>query len=73
MKQLIKKIQEWLLEDGRCAGCGKSLAEGVTERSGERMYIACKCSRLYVYDHETKVFERCESECSLPTQKGGFA
>ena len=65
MKQLIKNIQDWLLEDGRCTSCGSALAEGVKERYGNETYIVCSCLRLYVYDRQMKVFTKCDSECSL--------
>lgn len=65
MKQLIHNVQQWLLFEGRCSGCGKALAEGVKEIYGESMYIVCECQRLYVYDHEAKVFQRYNSECNL--------
>lgn len=56
MKQLIADLQVWLLGEGRCSGCGRFLEEA-EELNGKNM-IVCTCSRLYVYNNMSKVYEQ---------------
>lgn len=60
MKQLIKDLQEWLVGEGRCSGCGRFLEEGEQLNDHGQHMIVCSCSRLYIYNKEAHVYEKSE-------------
>lgn len=47
LKTLLSPIQQWLLRNGQCVGCGMPLKKGQarTHRLGE--LVTCKCGRHY--------------------------
>lgn len=58
-KNIIAPIQAWLLSQGRCVGCGKSLSKGKKEKRKEGDFkVTCSCGRIYILDPETKVYRR---------------
>lgn len=67
MKQLIGDLQEWLIGEGRCAGCGRFLEEGELLNDHGRAMIICGCSRLYIYNSEEHVYEK--SDGTLLTER----
>lgn len=59
LKQIIKDVQEWLMMEGRCEGCGRLLSEAkVVDNQGKEEFIVCECSREYGYNSNLKVYER---------------
>lgn len=57
MKQLINNIQQWLLFEGRCTSCGRSLEEGKQQSNAGQELIVCECDRVYEYNKQSKVYE----------------
>jgi hypothetical protein len=49
-KNVISPIQMWLLEQGRCVGCGMPLSQAKSEKHKEGNKITCKCNRIYIQD-----------------------
>jgi len=59
-KNIIAPMQAWLLSQGRCVGCGTSLAKGKRERHNkEEEKVTCKkCGRIFLYNLQTKRYKR---------------
>lgn len=58
-KNVIYPIQVWLLSQGRCVGCGKSLANAkVKKRKDSQEQATCVCRRVYVFNPKTKKYRR---------------
>jgi len=58
-KKIIAPIQAWLLSQGKCVGCGMSLAKGEREdRHDGTEKIICKCGRIFIYTKKTKKYRR---------------
>ncbi len=57
-RQIIAPIQQWLLEQGKCAVCGGELPRGkkITGEKGER--VTCSCGQAYLYLPEAKLYKR---------------
>lgn len=55
-KNIIAPVQAWLLSQGRCAGCGKSLKRG--KRQKDETKLTCPCGRVYIYNDKTKKYRR---------------
>jgi len=50
IKKLIAPIQNLLLKNGQCVGCGRPLDLGklIKARKGEGDLIQCQCGRIFV-------------------------
>jgi predicted nucleic acid-binding Zn-ribbon protein len=59
-KNIIAPVQAWLLSQGRCVGCGTSLSNGKrqTKKNNEEQVTCKKCGRIFLYNHETKRYQR---------------
>ena len=58
-KNIIAPVQAWLLSQGRCVGCGKSLKKGKVEEGKEEKRDTCKeCGRIYILNIKTKKYRR---------------
>jgi hypothetical protein len=57
-KKLIEPIQEWLLSQGRCSGCGRSLEECEGQWYDSMMMILCACHRIFMYNPDLDVYQR---------------
>ena len=55
---MIAPLQNWLLQQKRCVGCGMPLVQGSKAISKEREFITCKCKRIYTYDADQKSYRR---------------
>lgn len=58
LRQLIRDVQEWLMMEGRCEGCGRLLSQAEEIGKGKSRLIVCECSRTYLYNERNKVYER---------------
>ncbi len=58
-KSIISPIQAWLLSQGRCVGCGRSLHQGKkgTAKKG-KIKVTCECGRIYIYEPQEKRYRR---------------
>lgn len=59
-KNIIAPVQAWLLFQGRCVGCGKSLKRTKKEegRRKNEIKLTCECGRVYIYNDKTKRYRR---------------
>lgn len=51
LKTLLAPVQEWLLKQGLCVGCGTALSEGISRTSPKvkgHDEITCKCGRIFL-------------------------
>jgi len=58
IKHLIAPIQAWLLSQGRCVGCGESLAKGSKQNVKNHQNVTCRCGRIFIYSPEKKSYRR---------------
>lgn len=58
-KNVIYPIQIWLLSQGRCVGCGKSLTKAKAKKRKDLLEeVTCVCRRIYIFDSKTKKYRR---------------
>ena len=57
-QQIVAPLQQWLLEQGRCVGCGSLLSpkKNVAKPGGE--VIVCACGESYFYLSKANLFKR---------------
>ncbi|NMB56927.1 hypothetical protein GYA19_03255 [Candidatus Beckwithbacteria bacterium] len=48
VKKLIFPIQHWLLSQGKCVGCARSLDRQQTREKKGNILVYCKCGRIYL-------------------------
>jgi hypothetical protein len=57
-KSVIEPLQEWLLDEKVCIGCGRSL-EGVRKEHKKRMdFVKCVCNRVFIWEADRDSFRR---------------
>ena len=52
-KNLISPIQQWLLSQHRCVGCGEDLGKGKKSKNKGLTLITCRCGRIFVQNSQT--------------------
>lgn len=58
-KKIIAPVQAWLLAQGKCVGCGKSLEQGKRVNKAEHIKrITCQCGRIFIFDEKTGKYRR---------------
>lgn len=58
-KNVIAPIQAWLLSQGKCVGCGSSLASGkVKDTKAGRQVTCVKCGRIFIHDSKENKYRR---------------
>lgn len=57
-KKFIAPIQNWLITQNRCVGCGMPLSQGHVQKGKSGKIIVCKCKRMYRYDEVKKEYRR---------------
>lgn len=58
-KNVISPIQAWLLSQGRCVGCGRSLSKARKSKNKQGMVKAtCSCGRIFIYEESKKRYRR---------------
>lgn len=58
LKKTFASIQEWLLKQGRCVGCGQLLEEREKQRQNGIFLVICTCQRTFIYDPGCGVYQR---------------
>lgn len=59
LKNAIAPIQAWLLSQGRCVGCGKSLSSMKSAKRKDGTHkVTCECRRVFVYDPKKEIYRR---------------
>lgn len=54
-KNIIAPMQAWLLSQGKCVGCGKTLPSPKTVTT---IQVTCECGRIYMFDSQVKKYRR---------------
>lgn len=58
IKKIISPLQAWLLERGRCVGCGTPLTQGKRNSKGAKEKVTCKCGRIFFFDKKNQKYRR---------------
>jgi len=63
IKKILAPVQAWILLQGKCAGCGRNLAQAKkVEISGNSQKVICRCSRIYIFDKRRGKYHRATFE-----------
>ncbi|MBN1263605.1 MAG: hypothetical protein JW991_04590 [Candidatus Pacebacteria bacterium] len=58
-KKIIAPVQAWLLSQGKCVGCGRSLKKGKREsRQDKTEKVTCSCGRIFIHNQGTGRYRR---------------
>lgn len=57
-KEIVAPLQHWLLIQGRCVGCGRSLKTEKKQKKNGFVLITCQCRRIFVYQPEKNSYRR---------------
>lgn len=59
IKRVIAPVQAWILLQGKCVGCGRSLEVGRKfERGDNTQKVVCRCGRIFIFEKRTGRFHR---------------
>lgn len=59
IKRIVAPVQAWILLQGKCVGCGRSLATAAkTERADNSQRVVCRCGRIFVFDKRKGKYRR---------------
>lgn len=58
LQQIFAPVQQWLLEQGKCAHCGQSLAKGKKEMTREGEVVICRCGQAYFYLPQANLYKK---------------
>ena len=59
LRNIFAPIQQWLLTNKQCVGCGMPLGKGKRQaKSKSEEKITCKCGRIYMFDVKTATYRR---------------
>jgi DNA-directed RNA polymerase subunit RPC12/RpoP len=58
LQQIFLPVQQWLLEQGKCVGCGMSLADGEREPMAGGEVITCGCGQRYFHLPKANLYKR---------------
>jgi len=59
IKKIFAPVQAWILLQGKCVGCGKSLALAKKfERRDNSQQVICSCGRIFIFDKRNGRYRR---------------
>lgn len=59
IKRIIAPVQAWILLQGKCVGCGRSLSLGRKfERPDNSQKVICQCGRIFIFDKRRGKYRR---------------
>jgi len=59
IKHIIAPVQAWILLQGKCVGCGRSLSLGRKfERQDNTQKVVCACGRIFIFDKRRGKYRR---------------
>lgn len=59
IKRILAPVQAWILLQGKCVGCGKSLGLAKKyDRRDNTQQIHCSCGRIYIFDKRNGRYRR---------------
>jgi len=56
LRKIISPVQQWLLKNGQCVGCGRPLKMAKKKDGKNESLIFCACGRIFV--KEAKGYRR---------------
>jgi hypothetical protein len=59
-KTIIAPLQQWLLTQGRCVGCGRPLKGGKQRKINGIVQVTCNCHRIFIYKPSLGSYRRAE-------------
>lgn len=61
IKRIIAPLQDWILLQKKCVGCGKSLdfAKRV-ERGNNSQRVTCSCGRIFIFEKRNGKYRRAQ-------------
>ncbi|MEX2028719.1 MAG: hypothetical protein WD988_04450 [Candidatus Curtissbacteria bacterium] len=60
---MLAPVQTWILLQGKCVGCGRTLAQGrKTERGDNTQQVTCTCGRIFIFDKRRGKYKRASTE-----------
>jgi len=57
-KSVIAPMQAWLLSQGKCVGCGRSLSDGKSKKTKYGTQVTCECGRIFIHDSKNNKYRR---------------
>ncbi|OGD83153.1 hypothetical protein A2165_01260 [Candidatus Curtissbacteria bacterium RBG_13_40_7] len=58
-KRMLAPIQAWVLLQGKCVGCGRSLSLAKKiEKPDNTQKVICACKRIYIFDKRKGRYHR---------------
>jgi len=58
-KRILAPIQAWVLLQGKCVGCGRSLSFAKKiERPDNTQKVICACTRIFIFDKRKGRYRR---------------
>ncbi len=59
IRSIIAPVQAWVLLQGKCVGCGKSLTLGHKfKRQDNTLKVICQCGRIFIFDKRKGRYRR---------------
>lgn len=59
IKRIIAPVQAWILLQGKCVGCGRTLsAARKFERPDNSQRVVCRCGRVFIFDKRKGRYRR---------------
>ncbi|OGD81453.1 hypothetical protein A3A54_01620 [Candidatus Curtissbacteria bacterium RIFCSPLOWO2_01_FULL_39_62] len=59
IKKIFAPVQAWILLQGKCVGCGKSLTLAIkNDRRDNRQQVICSCGRIFIFDKRNGRYRR---------------
>lgn len=59
IKRIIAPVQAWILLQGKCVGCGRSLTLARRfERGDNSQKVVCHCGRIFIFDKRNGRYRR---------------
>jgi len=63
IKRIIAPVQAWILLQGKCVGCGRTLSlMRKMERRDNSQKVFCSCRRVYIFDKRKGKYRRATFE-----------
>ncbi len=60
---MLAPVQAWILLQGKCVGCGRTLATGhKLERGDNSQQVTCQCGRIFIFDKRRGKYRRAQRQ-----------
>lgn len=63
IKRMLAPVQAWILLQGKCVGCGRTLSGGAKlERGDNSQQVTCQCGRIFIFDKRRGKYRRAQRQ-----------